>query len=757
MFVPRKNIPVYDFETEEWSTRSFDSQIELGQFLYDHCFKEPGQYGFDKDIYKITECADKFTAEGRYTDFAEGTSEYFDFWDKEELKCRLGVIWKRGDRYWYTTRDYYFLLNYCPIINKEKRQEEKFCSFRDVQYYMMIYEKIAECFHLHSVMLKRRQCMYSFCHVAKSVNFLYFENNKRIKWAASDDKFLVGTDSSWAYLDIYKKHLSNHTDWVRPFDPESPGEIQQRYKTKNRATGKWDYEGSMSSIKTYTTQKDAKSPVGGPTFYFWYEEGGIAPTADQTLQYMDPALISGNERVGSFAIGGSVGDLSQCKPLKSFMTSPKTYGFFEVDNTNYDKTGKIKKTGLFIPAQWGMPEATDEFGNSLPEKALELLAKAETVGFKAGENGRIQDEDAWINLPPADYAIKKSQNPKTMEEAFAWRKQSFFNAQRVERRQKTIEILKESGELEPKQGLLEIDRDGKIILKPLSSFPEHDRPTPMGYPVDPKQVDKRGCVTIFIEPDEDVEPGTFFAGVDSVEVGPTTTSDSLMSVHIYKRGCKIISVNSLGEQTITYERGKIAATYTGRFNNPKDHNEQGLLLLRKYKALAACERNKPNFINYCRDKGYGYLIARKSELPFDKDLDATGTRNDEYGVYSGNDGKLIHRIKTALYEYADAEIDTVTKKTIDNTVGEVLKVIRGYDLIDDYWLLEEMKLYNDEDNFDRIISAGLAIVLGVSRELDHEKTIYTQDKEDKQKPSQIKKPVSLLPSKGRRHTNLLKR
>ncbi len=755
MKVPCKNIPTYDYDKKEWSTTSFNDQLEFGDFLMKNCFKDCGEYKFDERILKWNEAGRKWFDDKRYSDYAQGTPEYNNFWDQEELKSRLGVIWKAKDVIWYTTRDYYFLINYCPIVNKEQGYTETFCDIRDGQYHMMMYEKLAEIYHQHSGILKRRQFLFSFCHVAKTVNYLFFENRKRLKWFASDDSFIDDVNGSWSILNQYKTHLNNHTDWYRSFSPDKGGEIQQRQQIKKN--GKWEWDGNESSVVAKTLKKDPKLGVGGPTYWAWYEEGGIAPTADTTLQFMEPALTSGLSRVGSFCIGGSVGDLDECKPLEQFIKNPNRYGFFSVPTRWYDETGIVKECGLFIPAQYGMPDATDKWGNSDIGLALKLLHKAEFEGFKKGEYGKIADEEAWINLPVKDYILKKSQNPKNIKEAFAWRNVSFFNVQRIERRQKTIEILKEEGDWEEHQGLLEVNKDGKIVLKPLSSFPEHDRPTPIEYPVDPKQEDKRGCVTIFEEPEDDVTPGTYFAGVDSVEVGPTTTSDSIMTVHIYKRGCKVISTNNVGEQTTSYERGKIVASYAGRFRNPKDHNEQGLLLLRKYKALAACERNKPNFINYCRDKGYAYLIARKSELPFDKDLDATGTRNDEYGVYSGNDGKLLQRLKTATYEYIDAEIDTIHKKSSDGTIGEVIKTVRGYDLVNDYWLLEEWKLYNEDGNFDRFISAGLAIILGVSRELDHEKTIYTQEKEDKKKPTPIKKQINLLPTRNRRYTNLLKR
>lgn len=1109
MFVPCKNIPTYTYETNTWSTTSFENQKEFGDFLFNTCFKEPGEYLLDESTKDFDKEGRTFTENGRYTEYSFGTTEYNNYWDTEKLKCRLGVIWKHKEKTWYLTRDYYFLLNFCPILNKEKGSTETFMSIRDVQLHMMLYEKIAECYHLHSCVLKRRQMAYeqphsslilakdgwttmgnlsvgdeirnpdgttcfvtmksdnglkdiynlvlddgtqvkcgpghlwkvyknsskkplvlttkqiiddglyseysykgglrkeykyrieniqaiqyeknllpidpyvlgvligdgsisnkqvsfttydediadrvfknlgedysegycaykdgvkikfsiksnnrfdhdknnkyentkhgcnplireleflglmgknshtkfipeiykyssiedrlsllqglmdtdgyinakgrdihyttvskqlandiyiltkelgltsnvytlnneygnfyrvrisgeiefelfstfrkvkrqkirnsknkrssfkdkrrvvdiislgykeqcscimvdnpnhlyitdgytvthnSNCHVAKSLNFIWFENKKTIKWFASSDYYLNAVDGSWKMLDAIRNHLNANTDWIRIFTPSEYPKIQQKEKFLVKK-GQWGTKGNESTLSAKPLVHDPTSGVGGAAFWIWHEEGGVAPKANTTLQYLNPALESGLTKVGSFHIGGSVGDLTDCEPLKNFILKPDTYEMFKVPCKWVDETNVIKEYGLFIPAQYGMPEAVDEFGNSLVDKALKLLEAS---------------EEQWKLLPPADYVLKRSQNPKSVKEAFAWRNVSFFNVQRIERRQKTIELLKEQGDWEEKQGLLEVDNKGEIILKPLTSFPEVNRPVPMGYPVKAEQIDKRGCVTIWEEPDENLEPGVYFAGVDSVEVGYTDTSESLTTVHIYKRGCKIIKLKPDGSKEVSYERGKIVATYAGRFNNPKDHNEQGLLLLRKYKALAACERNRPNFINYCRDKGYSHLIARRSEMPFNKDLDATGWKNDEYGVYSGNDKELLKKIKQALYEHVDSEIETFHKATKDDTIGEVIKTIRGYDITKDYWLLEELKLYNDDSgNFDRVISAGLAIILGVSRELDHEKTIYEEDKEYKRKqPTLIKKHNSLLPSSNKRYKNLLKR
>lgn len=742
MKVSCKNIPTYDYDTQEWSTTSFEDQLAFGDFLLKNCFKEPGEYSFDSRIHKWNEHAKFFNENKCYTKYGVGTKEYYDYWDNEELKCRLGVIWKSKDKIWYTTRDYYFLLNFCPITNKEKGYIETFCDIRDVQYHMMLYEKLAEIYHKHSAILKRRQMLFSFCHVAKTVNYLWFENKKKLKWFASDEGFLNDVNGSWSILNQYKQHLNKNTDWYRAFSPEGYPETQQRQQIK--INNKWEWEGNESSVVARTLKKDPKLGVGGPTFWAWHEEGGVAPKADITLQYMEPAITSGLTRVGSFCIGGSVGDLSECKPLENFIKNPDTYGFFKVPTKWWDEGVSSKECGLFIPAQYGMPEATDEYGNSDVELALKLLHKAEFEGFKAGEYGRISDEDPWIKLPSENYVLKKSQSPKTIKEAFAWRKVSFFNVQRIERRQESIKILRERNEIIADKGLLYEDSNGEIKLKLLSSFESYDRPTEMEYPINSSDLDKRGVVTIYEYPSSDNDGTLYFAGVDSVEVNVTETSDSIFSVDIYKRGHKQIIIKSDGSEEIQHKRGKLVATYRGRFKNVDDHNEQGLLLIRLYRALAGCERNKPNFINYARRKGYSSLIARRSQFPLDKDLDVTGGKNDEYGIWTDSAGKLLSVLKRTVYEYIDGEVDTIHKKTKDDTIGDIVKTIRGYDLIDDYWLLEELKLWNEEGNFDRFISFSLALLLGISRELDYEKTTTIVEEPKEKKKAPPKKPVSLL-------------
>ena len=737
MKIPCKNIPTFDFEKNVWTTTSFNTQEDFGNFLLENCFKEPGEYNAPIEVVeKMKEHATFFTKNKVYTFETPGTDAYWEYWDDEEIKSRLGVIFKySNDRIYYTTRDYYFLINFCVIVNKEKGYEETFADPRDGQYHMMLYEKIGEIFHQNTCCLKRRQFLYSFCHTAKTVNYLWFENRKRLKWFASDDSFLTGPNGSWSILDQYKTHLNNNTAWYRSFSPDTTGEIQQREKVA-KEKGVWEWEGNESSVVAKTLKKDPKLGVGGPTFWAWYEEGGIAPTANTTLQFMEPAITSGLQRVGSFCIGGSVGDLTECGPLRNFMKEPHKYGMFAVPTKWWDETDTIRDCGLFIPAQYCMPEAMDDTGfNSQVDKALVLLHKAEFEGFKKGEYGRIADEAPWVDLDPVDYILKKSQSPKNIKEAFAWRTVSFFDVQKLERRQKAIDILKETKKYIVKQGLYEEgQKTGVVRFKELSEF-KLNKPFEMGYPVDKKEIDKRGLVNQYEEYNPDF---SYYGGVDSIEADTTITSDSLFSITIYRRAYTEIDITTGKRKTV---RGKIVCDWAGRFDSVDETNEHGLLILRAWKAKAACERNRPNFINHCKRKQYHHLIAMKSELPFDKDVSTTGIKpTEEYGVYNDSSGKLRNDLKRTYKDYLNQEVETVHMPTTDGTVGAVVKTIRGYDLMDGYWTLEELKLYNEEDNFDRFYSSALAVAFGVAEELTFEKKVQIQTEQEhkvKEKPKPI--------------------
>lgn len=762
MKVPCKNIPTFDCNTSTWSTTSFEDQFAFGAFLLEHCFKEPGQYQFHKSFSKQlwVEHALSFTKNGRYIHHAPNTEEYKQFWEQEKLKCRLGVLWKYEDRWYYTTRDYYFLLNYFRLVNKEVGYEESFTDARDGQYHMMLYEKLAEIFHQNSVILKRRQFMFSNCHIAKSLNYLYFENTKRIKWFAHDGKYIDNVNGSWFYLTLAKEFINKHTGWTKAFSPDNNGEIVQRVQVQ-RSPGKWEFIGNQSSIIANTMAKSPSAGVGGPTYMGWYEEGGIAPTADVTYGFIEPAIKSGTTRVGTFIIGGSVGDLKECAPLKKYMLNPEVNGFLGINTKWYSKQGTPRLCGLFIPAQYCMPEAMDEHGNSLVELALHILDKSEKEGWKAGEmKGSqmvVKDEPAWNKLEEKAYILMKSQNPRYIEEAFDTREIPIFHPLLCERRQEQLKLMEEKNLLYKRQGLF-------INMK----FQEvkdikYNPPSELQYPINPEQKDKRGLVNIYEEYDPRFE---YFAGVDNIDSDTTVTSESVFSIHIYRKAYTEVDIISKKQKMIP---GKLVACWAGRFDSIDETNDHGLALLLHYNAKACTERNRPNFINHCKRLNHRKVLVLAKDLPFDKDIDVYGKENGQFGVHRDSGKKVLGELQKTTKEilYGEKQViylDQIDKPQAehsddDDKQGIIKKIIRGYDYIDDYWTLEEIKKYNEHDNFDRVDSLMYCLHYANAEELSFANkliTVQTQSKISEEEPYiKSSKSRSLIGRRTNRRQNLL--
>lgn len=716
MLIPYTKIPTFDWDTQSWSETSFPSQDKFVGFLQS-IWKEPGEYNFDASTLEWNRLGKKFTEKKYYTTLPDNTKDWRTFWDFEKRKCRLGIIWKSGKEIWYLAREYYMLLNFLPITNKEKGSIEGFPDVRDTNYHLQLYEKTAEAIHKHSGLVKKRQMLSSYYHCAKLINFYWFERTKRLKMLASDEDFIKGKDGSWKILEAYRDFLNEHTPWYRHSDPGEVGSWQQKIKVK--LGSRWITKGNKSSIIAQTLKRDASKSVGGPGYITFYEEAGIAPTMDITLQFMNPAIESGLTKVGSFIAAGSVGDLAHCKPLENMIKDPDTYEMYKVPCRNFDETGVVKDCGLFIPEQYGMQPFIDPYGNSLVSQAIVALKEA---------------QESWKALPPDQYRLKMSQKPMTLKQAFDFRNESYFPITLIERRQQIIEEQVRAGRLRPLKGMMKEDEAGNPIFVPRDKLPVDEQAPEMGYPVNPRDRDKRGITIIYDLPKETPEFGINFAGVDTIEANITTTSDSLFCTIIVSRQVEVHREDAEGNTSVYYEGGRLLAIYAGRYDDINDTIKQGELLIRFFNALAAVERNKSNFINHMRRKGYARLLAKRRDMTLFKEVDSTGYDNDEYGIYLGSDGKANDIINSNLLEDLTTELDVIHRKNRDGSMGEVTKTIRGIDLIDDYWTLEELKLHQAERNSDRRIALGLAKTLARCYELTAKKKRYESDAPKKEEP-----------------------
>jgi hypothetical protein len=662
-----QDIPTYDNGT--WTTTSFESRQDFSNFIFG-VFKEPGKYGFNNTTNQVfISESRKFRDTGVYCTAPFKSKDFINYWDDQKQKCRKGVIVKESNNTWFLAREYYMWLNFLPIFDKEQ-QKFDFAKIRDAQYHMALYELLAELNYKHSAILKKRQIASSYYHMGKFINQQWFEAGVTLKMGASLKDY-INEKGSWKFLQEYAAFLNEHTAWYRPMSPDKVMMWQQKIEV--RKGDRKTEVGLKGTIQGMSFEKDPTNGVGGPVKYFFHEEAGIAPKMDQTYEYMRPAMRSGMVTTGMFIAAGSVGDLSQCNPLRDMILNPLSKDIYAVESNLIDNKGTVGLSGLFIPEQWSMPPYIDDFGNSKVEEALIALD--------------AQFEQWKKELSPEDYQLRISQHPRNIQEAFAHRSVSIFPSHLVAAQSKRIE------EKEYAYEYLDIftDENGKVAVKSTDKQPIKE------FPISKKTEDKTGVLVVWERPIKDPTFGQYYASIDPVSEGKTTTSESLCSIYIMKAPVEVTRV-TMGETETYIEPDKIVAAWCGRFDDINKTHQRLELIIEWYNAWTVIENNISLFIQYMMSRKKQRYLVPKSQIMFLKDLGANANVFQEYGWK--NTGTLFkaHLLSYAI-EYCKEELDVETK-----TDGTIVRTKYGIERIPDPMLLKEMQEYADGVNVDRLVS-----------------------------------------------------
>lgn len=689
------SIPTLDTVTDEWTYTEFETREDFASYLWTR-FKEPGKYHFDESSLRFNEQARIFNKHKVFCIAPMRSKDYRTYWDFEKEKCRSGAIIKGATDEWYLPRDYYMWLNFLPLYNKEIAKFG-FPDVRDAQYHMALYEEIAKQSYKHAAILKKRQIASSYYHAGKMINLFYFEEGSISKIAASLKDY-VNDKGTWRFLEEYRNFLNTHTAWYRPCNPDKVLNWEQKIEiTQN---GKKQDIGLKSVIAGTALDKDPSNGVGGPCVLFFHEEAGIAPKMNETIEYLLPAMKSGMTYTGMFVAAGSVGSLDQCNPLKDMIFNPDSKDVLAVETNLLDEQGEIGMCGLFIPEQWSMIPCIDKYGNSLVEQALEMIT-AERLEWKK-------------KLKPDDYQLRISQKPTNIKEAFAHRTTSKFPQALVTQQIRRIEDKEYFTEY------LDLSRDemGKIQAKETRKLPISE------FPLSPKTEDKEGVLVVFERPVKDPGFGLYYAGIDPVAEGKSTTSDSLCSIYVYKTAQEVIKHKIDGTIESVIERDKIVAAWCGRFNDINKTHERLEMIIEWYNAWTIVENNVSLFIQYMISKRKQKYLVPKTQILFLKELNSNTNVFQEYGWR--NVGTLF---KTNILSYGiqflTEELDHETKPD-----GTIVKTTYGIERIPDIMLMKEMQAYRDGLNVDRLVAFCSLVAFakvqesnrGYSKRVEHEDT-----------------------------------
>ena len=662
-------IPWYDGDVGVWKEREFESREVFAGFV-EGLFQEPGVYGFDETSRMFNEEARRFKLNGFYCSAPFKSRDYVHYWEVQKERCMKGAIFSHNGKTWFLTREYYMWINFLPIYHKEKKKYD-FPDIRDVQYHLALYECLAELKWRHVVILKKRQIASSYFHAGKLINGFWFNEGYVGKMGASLKDF-INEKGTWLFLNEYANFLDAHTAWYRPRNPSKVFAWYQEIEVS--IGGRKQKKGLKSRLSGMSFEKDPTNGVGGPCVHFFHEEAGIAPKMNDTYEYVRPALQDGQLTTGVFIAAGSVGDLDQCQPLKTYLLKPEENGFLGVETNLLDDKGRVGFCGLFLPEQWGMPPFIDGYGNSLVVEALGAI---------------MEERRQWErDLEPNQYQLRISQKPTNISEAFALRRASKFPTHLLQQQLRRIE-----DKVYPYE-LLELVRgeDGKIEAKESRRQPIREFPLPKNAP------NKEGVLVVWERPIADAAWGTYYASVDPVGEGKTTTSESLCSLFVYKNPIEVTVIKPDGSSEVRIEGGRIVASWCGRYEDINDTHGLLELVIEWFNAWTIVEVNVSLFIQHMISKRKQKFLVPKDQIVFLKEIGANRQSYQDYGWK--NTGVFF---KEHLLNYAIEFCKEVIDQEFDEG-GNVLKVHYGVERIMDPMLLTEMAQYQEGVNVDRLVA-----------------------------------------------------
>lgn len=273
-------------------------------------------------------------------------------------------------------------------------------------------------------------------------------------------------------------------------------------------------------------------------------------------------------------------------------------------------------------------------------------------------------------------------NPLTEEECFLTASNNIFNVRAAKSQQQRLYDSQIQG------SSVFLFNDGESIKHEFT-----DRKPINSYPHKPSD-NKDAPIVIWEFPMKDPPFGLYVAGVDPYRQASSAFSDSLGAVYIFKRIHSIF-----GEEF----QDTFVAAYVARPDDKDKWNEQARLLIKFYNARTLCENDEMSFIEYMKAQGDARYLEKQP--PWLKEIVPTTQVNREFGIHRSSE-RIREHLHGCLKSYLNQKIH------IDkDEEGSVIREILGVYQVRDPMLLEEIAKFNDDDNFDRIIAAELAIAM----------------------------------------------
>lgn len=520
----------------------------------------------------------------------------------------------------------------------------------------------------------------------KSETEASFFGMNAIMFEATQNVIVCGNDNDLSLLkdkvDFGLKKLWDGMGITRLDKTWRSNQVRLGYKVTNGDDVIWSYivirnakDGHNTEVAAGTTAKS-----------FIMDEVGKYPFS-QAYEAAVPALKGANGFRAIPMLIGTGGSFQNGKDAENFFNNPRANNFLAILNEKGEETC-IFLSGLYRQdckyettlADYLINEKGIKLENDSELRKIKIMVSDKELASKV----ILEEREAAKKNPDKTIYLKKVMYfPLNTEECFLSEKPNIYDAEAARRQKHRLDSTGLSGI----PTFLTYNNEGKIVPDPTDKLPISN------FPMKPHE-SKDAPIMIYEFPMENPPYGLYVAGVDPYRQGKAEYSTSLGSVHIYKR---------MNEITGESYQNMFVASYTARPDSKAKWEEQARLLIKLYNARTLCENDEMSFIDYMIGKGDAHYLEKQPQWL--KEIVPNTTVMRDYGIHRSA-GKVRDFLNTQLKKYSEEKIYEEKDEE-----GSTTMELFGMSRIPDPMLLEEMSQFNEDDNFDRIISAQLAIAL----------------------------------------------
>ena len=601
-------------------------------------------------------------------------SEYGKWIREEVRRCNEGYI-RESDGEWITG-DYYFFLNYCPILLSKIQEGSKkalrvwdFPEVWEGHYLKFHYIKIARDNGHHGAELASRSKGKSFSLAAMIAKRFLLGESKEVNREVKS--LVTAYQKEYLTKDGILNKFQSYIDFCAQNTQFPARRLRSSLQDMNWKMGYIDLntntqKGTLNEVIGVSSKDDESKLRGKRGVLIAVEEFGSFPNLLGLYGTLRPSVEEGDAVYGIIYLQGTAGDdESDFAAAQELMYNPLGYNIQAIPNV-YDKEGQGRKYfSYFFPGYLNRKGCYNNNGVSDVTKALlEILRNRYLVKYNS------------TDIKAITKAI--SEIPITPQEAILRTKGNLFPITALNERLNQLDNnINEYDNVYV--GNLVLNSKNEVEFLPTTELPIREFPL--------KDNKAKGAIEIFQMPEKDrngkVFSNRYIMGNDPVDDDSSNTL-SLTSTFV-----------------LDLWTDKIVAEYTGRQDFADDNFEIVRKLCIFYNARCLYENNKKGLFAYFSKMNCLYMLADIPEYLRDKEM--------VKGQLYGNKSKGYNATQS-INNYANILIRNwllkpVTKIVIEDNEEKEITVSNLYN-IRNRALLKELILFNPDINVDRVRALG---------------------------------------------------